>query len=244
MGAVEIDGLRVTADPFRERDKQHQELIRQIRARASTPLDDPGVMTALAATEPLPIEQVPTVAPPAPEPPHIPASVREPEPAQSARVAVVLPSAPSPPMPVPHESSRRPSSASREPLVREDAPPVAIPEKPAARVDVRPTAHLVVTRETDPRPAQSKVASLAAGRVYWVQVGAFKELGGAVRLAEELEGLGLHGPARRTVILDKTSATMLTRVRVGPFPERSEAMAQLHVLEARGYKPFVAADRD
>ena len=34
MGAVEIDGLRVTADPFRERDKQHQELIRQIRLRA------------------------------------------------------------------------------------------------------------------------------------------------------------------------------------------------------------------
>ena len=34
MGAVEIDGLRVTADPFRERDKQHQEQIRQIRLRA------------------------------------------------------------------------------------------------------------------------------------------------------------------------------------------------------------------
>ena len=34
MGAVEIDGLRVMADPFRERDKQHQELIRQIRLRA------------------------------------------------------------------------------------------------------------------------------------------------------------------------------------------------------------------
>jgi polar amino acid transport system ATP-binding protein len=34
MGAVEIDGLRVMADPFRERDKQHLELIRQIRLRA------------------------------------------------------------------------------------------------------------------------------------------------------------------------------------------------------------------
>jgi cell division septation protein DedD len=52
------------------------------------------------------------------------------------------------------------------------------------------------------------------------------------------------GRLGRPVVLDKTSATILTRVRVGPFPERSEAMAQLHVLEARGYKPFVAADRD
>jgi ABC-type polar amino acid transport system ATPase subunit len=34
MGSVEIDGLKVQADPFRERDKQHQELIRQIRLRA------------------------------------------------------------------------------------------------------------------------------------------------------------------------------------------------------------------
>ena len=121
---------------------------------------------------------------------------------------------------------------------------MAIPEKPAAAVDVRPAARLVITWEPDPRPTQPKVLPVAAGRSYWVQVGAFKERGGALRLAEELEGLGLHGPARQTVILDKTSATILTRVRVGPFPERSEAMAQLHVLEASGYKPFIAADLD
>jgi polar amino acid transport system ATP-binding protein len=34
MGSVEIDGLKVLADPFRERDRRHQELIRQIRLRA------------------------------------------------------------------------------------------------------------------------------------------------------------------------------------------------------------------
>jgi len=259
---VIIDGVSVAANYRAQfarilQGASYTELIQQLRARALTPLDDPGVMAALAATEPSLIQQVPSVASPAPEPPHgevaapptrpatgpaltdaptIPARVREPEPAQPARVAP--PSEPSPPVRVQRESSPGPSGASREPLAREDAPPIATPEKPAAAVDVRPTARLVVTRETDLRLAQR------VGRSYWVQVGAFKESGGAVRLAEELKGLGLHGPARQTVILDKTSATILTRVRVGPFPERSEAMAQLHVLEARGYKPFVAADRD
>jgi len=243
----------------------YAELIQQMRVKASTPLDTPGVVAALAATEPLPIQQVPTVAPPALEPPHrevamppaqpaigqvptgiptISASVSEPEPAQPARVAHVPPSEPSSLVRVEYESSTRPSGASREQWVHEDAPPIAIPEKPAAAVDVRPTSRLVVTRETDPRPAQTKALRLAAGRSYWVQVGAFKEPGGAIRLAEELKGLGLQEQARQTVIFDKISATTLTRVRVGPFPDRSEATSQLHVLEARGYKPFVTADLD
>ena len=267
---VIIDGVSVAANYRAQfarilQGTSYAELIQQIRAKASTPLDRPGVVTALAVTEPLPIEQVPSVAPPGPEPPHrelaapparpatepalndaptIPASVREPEPAQPARVALVPPSEPSPLVRVQYESSAGPSGASREPLVRDDAPPIAIPETPAPAVDVRLTSRLVVKRETGPRPAQPRLVPLAVGRSYWVQVGAFKEPGGAVRLAEELKGLGLQEPARQTVILDKTSATILTRVRVGPFPERSEAMAQLHVLEARGYKPFVASDLD
>jgi ABC-type polar amino acid transport system ATPase subunit len=40
MGSVEIDGLKVQADPFRERDKQHQERIRQIRLRAGMLFQD------------------------------------------------------------------------------------------------------------------------------------------------------------------------------------------------------------
>ena len=267
---VIIDGVSVVANYRAQfarilQGASYAELIQQIRTKVSTPLDDPGVMAALAATELLPIQQVPIVAPPAPESPDrevaaspelpttepaltdaptVAASVREPEPAQPARVALVPLSELSPLVRVQLESLPQPSGANREPLVREDAPPIAIPEEPVAAVDVRPASRLVVTRETDPRPAQRKVVPLAVRRSYWVQVGAFKEPDGAVRLAEELKGLGLQEPARQTVILDKTSATILTRVRVGPFPERSKAMAQLQVLEARGYKPFVAADLD
>src|SRR5262249_47639936 len=142
---VIIDGVSVAAN-YRAQFARilqiasYAELIQQIRAKASTPLDDPGVVAALAATEPLPIEQVPTVATPAPEPPPrevaapparpvtgaaltgtptIPASVREPEPAQPARVALVPPSEPSPLVRVQYESSPGASGASREPLVRE-----------------------------------------------------------------------------------------------------------------------------
>src|SRR5262245_6086727 len=107
---VIIDGVSVAANYRAQlarilQGASYAELIQQMRAKASTPLDAPGVMAALAATEPLPIQQVPTVVPPAPDPPHrevaatlawpapgpaltgaptIAASVREPEPALPA----------------------------------------------------------------------------------------------------------------------------------------------------------------
>src|SRR5262245_45590362 len=172
---VIIDGVSVAANYRAQfarilQGASYAELIQQMRAKTSTPLDDPGILDALAATEPLPIEQVPTVAPPAPESPHhevagspaqaatgpaftgaptIPASVREPEPAQPARVALVPPSEPTPLVHVQYESSPRPPGASREQLVHENAPSIPTPEEPAAAVDVRSTSRVVVTRETD-----------------------------------------------------------------------------------------------
>jgi cell division septation protein DedD len=37
---------------------------------------------------------------------------------------------------------------------------------------------------------------------------------------------------------------LLTRVRVGPFADRWEAAAKLREMEAQGYKPFIAAERE
>src|SRR5262249_53766628 len=72
---VMIDGVSVAANYRAQfvrilQGGSYTELIQQIRAKASTRLDAPGVIAALAATEPLPIQQAPTVATPAPEPPH------------------------------------------------------------------------------------------------------------------------------------------------------------------------------
>jgi cell division septation protein DedD len=36
----------------------------------------------------------------------------------------------------------------------------------------------------------------------------------------------------------------LARVRLGPFADRTAAAASARELEARGYKPFIAEERD
>ena len=89
-------------------------------------------------------------------------------------------------------------------------------------------------------PSKSRVAST----YYWVQVGAFKTVDAAVQLATRLRSQGvtaLHGPLTSTAA---HPAELLARVRVGPFPNRAEALATLRELMARGYEPFIAEGRD
>jgi phospholipid transport system substrate-binding protein len=86
--------------------------------------------------------------------------------------------------------------------------------------------------------------SRAATTYYWVQVGAFKTVGAAIQLADRLRRQGvtaLHGSLSSVA---GQPADMLARVRVGPFPNRSEALTTLRELMARGYAPFIAEGRD
>jgi cell division septation protein DedD len=41
-----------------------------------------------------------------------------------------------------------------------------------------------------------------------------------------------------------TSGPDVARVRVGPFADRAEAELSLRQLEGRGFKPFIAEDRE
>jgi cell division protein FtsN len=41
-----------------------------------------------------------------------------------------------------------------------------------------------------------------------------------------------------------SAGATLARVRVGPFSERAEAASNLRDLQALGYKPFIAEERD
>jgi cell division septation protein DedD len=95
-----------------------------------------------------------------------------------------------------------------------------------------------------PVVARPPAARDSAGTAYWVQVGAFKNREEARRLASTLSAR----PAaftRRVVIVDSGSpGATLARVRVGPFSNRTDAVATLRQLEARGYRPFVAPARD
>jgi phospholipid transport system substrate-binding protein len=106
---------------------------------------------------------------------------------------------------------------------------------------------------TQPLPATTAPTRAAAGasssaaKSYWVQVGAFKSLEAARRLASLL--LDEEAPSRPSpfsVVVEPASADApLARVRVGPFPDRWAAAAKVREIQARGHQPFVAApERD
>jgi cell division protein FtsN len=47
------------------------------------------------------------------------------------------------------------------------------------------------------------------------------------------------------VVTDATTAKPpLARVRMGPFTARAEAASRLRELQAHGYQPFIAEERD
>jgi rare lipoprotein A len=77
----------------------------------------------------------------------------------------------------------------------------------------------VIDGDDPPEAAPDQRAPTAAGRGFWVQLGAFRERGGAMQLrqqaAERLPGLALH--------LALFSDTNLHRVQAGPFTTRDEA---------------------
>ena len=91
----------------------------------------------------------------------------------------------------------------------------------------------------------ARPAPASNGKSYWVQVGAFKSPEAARRLAALLVEPEPTGSGRSAVVTESWAADiLLTRVRVGPFADRSEAAAKLREMEARGYKPFIAAERE
>jgi cell division septation protein DedD len=112
------------------------------------------------------------------------------------------------------------------------------PDPVAPRRDARSRPDALEAAAARPAPASN-------GRSYWVQVGAFKSPEAATRLAALLVEPEPKGSGRSAVVLQSWAAdVLLTRVRVGPFADRWEAAAKLREMEARGYKPFIAAERE
>ena len=123
----------------------------------------------------------------------------------------------------------RPSGASRGPVTPRERAPVT----PRAKARVEGGG----PRTTS---SASPTTELSRPRSYWVQVGAFKSVGAAMRLASLLR-------AEKSVALDRWAVVMepgpaLARVRVGPFADRAEATSNLRELASRGFKPFIAEE--
>lgn len=239
---VVIDGVSVAANYraqfFRVmQSSSYQELVRQMRARVPETLASPLVATAIG--DDVVIVSVTPAMPPS----------------DLVRAREAL--APRPPGPPAHEVGANARSDARWQLeldvtlvARALPEATALPTNAGGGV-VGDEAQLVAPR----RAARSQPDLLAAaaappapasnGRAYWVQVGAFKSPEAARRLAALLVEPEPRGSGRSAVVMESWAADiLLTRVRVGPFADRWEAAAKLREIEARGYKPFIAAERE
>jgi phospholipid transport system substrate-binding protein len=102
-----------------------------------------------------------------------------------------------------------------------------------------------------PPPAPAPVAvqpparsSVVAATTYWVQVGAFKTVNAATRMAAELRRAGLTVWNGAFTPRPGQGEPELVRVRVGPYASRADAQSKLHELATRGYTPFIAEARN
>ena len=244
---VIIDGVSVAANYraqfFRVmRSSSYQELVRQMRARVPEPLTAPPVATAIGDDVVI-VSVTPAMSP---------SDMKRTE---SPDVGMWEALAPRPPGPRALEVDASVRSDARfqldldVTLVTRALPQAgALPANPgggvagdepepiAPRRDARSQSDPPETAAAWPGPASN-------GRSYWVQVGAFKSPEAAKRLATLLAEPAPSGSGRSAVVMESWAADMLlTRVRVGPFADRWKAAAKLREMEARGYKPFIAAE--
>ena len=125
---------------------------------------------------------------------------------------------------------------------RADAGVGASPTRPKVPAGASSPATRPAKEIGSPSVASSPLRPVAS---YWVQIGAFTNLASAMRLIASLQETGAAVSDNWAVIMEPASAGMaLARVRVGPFPDRSAASARAHVLKARGYKAFIAEERE
>jgi phospholipid transport system substrate-binding protein len=134
----------------------------------------------------------------------------------------------------------RPAAIAAAPAV---APAPSIPERTATdepaptRVDAssREPAIATLPRAAAAPPEPPRVRVPEPVRSYWVQVGAFRKVELARRIAGRVGGAVSATPRGRY-------PEPLHRVRVGPFSDRAQAAARMRQLQALGYQPFLAVD--
>jgi phospholipid transport system substrate-binding protein len=148
--------------------------------------------------------------------------------------------------PVPPLASSLPAPPAPTPAVPAPvtSPVLARPTKTTAALATpdAPTPAALATPVKVPAPGLNGGTPLASpsGSGFWVQVGAYRDTTMAGRVAKAVNGEILvvadasRGGAR-------TAESLLLRVRVGPFVERTQAVSRARDLQALGYRPFIAA---
>ena len=151
-----------------------------------------------------------------------------------APIQAVAPIQPADPIP-----AARPLTSSRLPSVEPAPVAPSPPPVPAPAAAPAPAAG-----PAPPAAPATLRSSVMAATTYWVQVGAFKTVSAATRVAAELRRAGLAAWNGAPTTLPGKSEPELVRVRVGPYTSRADAQSKLHELVTRGYTPFIAEARN
>jgi phospholipid transport system substrate-binding protein len=187
------------------------------RMRGEGDESSPRERKFVVTVETVPVLPVPVSALPVGRAPVAPSPVPVSAPPPGRAPVVPLHTAdPIPAAPTPHLTATLLPSVEPAPIARPPAPAPAPPTAPA--------------------PLRS---SVIATTTYWVQVGAFKTVSAATRVAAELRRAGLAA-WNGALTLPGKSEPELVRVRVGPYASRADAQSKLHELVTRGYTPFIA----
>lgn len=230
---VMIDGVSLVGNYRAQfarviRASSYGELLQQMQARVP-PLPSP--VTAATADRHA-VAPATAASPPAAVTPTEPAAAA---PRQRVAEAVAGLSARGPAAPTPSAPGQQPAAI---PVARgEREAGSAAP--PAARWEPPGEPAVATARPPGPGAAASALA-------YWVQVAAFRNLEAAMRLASLLRAEKTPVSNQWAVVMAPGTAggATLARVRVGPFSDRAQAASRLRDLEALGYKPFIAMERD
>lgn len=245
---VVIDGVSLAANYRAQfahviRISSYRDLVRQMRARvagapttllAATAIVD-GDPLARVTPAPAPTGTAPAEPPEFVSPPGLSPTLRAREPAPDTRGA----QGPQPKA-VPMAYVRREQTPVRPNPAVEGGSMAEEPAWPAPPPEPRLQLH----QQPVVGPTRPASARASRARSYWVQVGAFANPDTARRLTSRLREDERGESSQRWVVVDAPSPGSLARVRVGPFSRWGEATSKLRELEARGYKPFIAEERD
>jgi len=108
----------------------------------------------------------------------------------------------------------------------------------------RTRASVKEERSTVRKQVGPATQSQPARTSYWVQVGAFQTVEAAVQLAKRFRHDGVTISKSWLTNAAGKRVGVWARVRVGPFAHRSEAVAKLHDLRARGATAFIPEGPD
>jgi ABC-type transporter MlaC component len=118
--------------------------------------------------------------------------------------------------------------------------PVAATE-PSASVPTLSTdaASTAPGAQMPPPPVTAPVSRMLTTKAYWLQVGGFSTPEEAGRLAASI--LGSHVVS--TPEGEGTPAQVVSRIHIGPFADAAQAVFELLELQAKGYDPYLVAER-